>query len=403
VRLPAPLLLVLALAGCTARTDDAVRASFSGRDPGLRWDREGGLHVVYVEERPEGAAVVYRRLGRSPAGPFPVSPRGLAASAHGEANPAIEALPDGGLVVAYPVSLPGKWKGEIRVQRSDDGGRTWGEPRLLHEPRDGSHSYLSSALAADGSVAFAWLDNRSGKMGLQTAATADGRSFTPVRTADDRTCECCGTALLAGRSGNLWLAYRDVDDGDVRDIRVLRASSPEAGFGARAGLSRDGWAVQGCPHTGARLAEDPDGRLWAAWFTAGGAEGPGVYVTSSPDQGRSFAARSPVALGATARHPEIGALPGGRVAVLYEETQGSHPILFRVRDPRSGTWSAPQAGAPQGAYPRLAATATEAAVAFTCWTGTGTRVVLADWRTFEEGKMDWAGCTGKPAAEHRHP
>ncbi|HWM92867.1 MAG TPA: sialidase family protein [Thermoanaerobaculia bacterium] len=409
---PSLLLALLALLGCggeppapsstpTARKDDPVRDSFPGRDPGLRWDGQGGLHVAYVEERPEGAAVVYRRLGSSPAGPFPVSPPGLKVSAHGETNPAVEVLPGGGLVVAYPVSLPGKWKGEIRVQRSDDAGRTWGEARLLHEPRDGSHSYLSSALTPTGSVVFAWLDNRSGHMGLQTAATTDGRTFTAAQTVDPRTCECCGTALLAGSQGGLWLAYRALGEGEVRDIRVLHAFG-DGGFARSAMLSDDRWVLQGCPHTGARLTEDRDGKLWAAWFTAGGPEGPGVYVTASPDRGAAFAPRSPVALGTTVKHPEIGTLPDGRVAVLYEDTGGSHPILFRVRDPGSGTWSAPGTGAPQGVYPRLAATAEQAAVAFTCRAEAGTRVVVTGWRAFEEGKMDWSGCIGEALPEHRH-
>jgi len=394
------VLALLALLGCGGEPP-SLRTSFAGRDPVLRWDRNGALHVVYVEDRPEGAAVVYRRLGSSPAGPFPVSPSELKVAAHGEANPALEALPDGGLVVAYPVSLPGKWKGEIRVQRSDDGGRTWGPARLLHEPRDGSYSYLSSTLTPAG-VIFAWLDDRSGHMGLQTAATPDGRTFPAARTPDPRTCECCGTALLAGRQGDLWLAYRALGEGNVRDIRVLRAGSAEEPFGNGVILSADRWAVDGCPHTGARLAEDQEGKLWGAWFTAGGAEGPGVYATSSSDRGGSFAARSPVALGAAMKHPEIGALPDGRIAVLYEEALGSHPILFRVRDPGSGVWSEPKAGSPQGAYPRLATDSRKAAVAFTCRAETGTRVVVSDWRAFEEGKMDWNGCSGEAMPEHHH-
>ncbi len=402
MRFPGSPLLLLALLGCGGEPS-ALRVSFPGRDPVLRWDPQGELHVAYVEDGPQGAAVVYRRLGSSPAGPFPISPPGLKVSAHGETNPALEVLPDGGLLVAYPVSLPGKWKSEIRVQRSDDGGRTWGPARLLHEPREGSHSYLSSARTPTGSVVFAWLDNRSGHMGLQTAASTDGRAFAAARTSDPRTCECCGTALLAGRRGGLWLAYRALGEGNVRDIRVLRAESAEEGFGGSATLSDDRWALDGCPHTGARMTEDHDGKLWAAWFTAGGAEGPGVYATSSPDRGSSFAPRSPVALGTTFKHPEIGTLPDGRVAVLYEETQGAHPILFRVRNRETGDWSAPKEGSLQGAYPRLATAPAQAAVSFTCRAETGTRVVVADWQTFEEGKMDWSGCIDEALPEHRHP
>ncbi|HWN41242.1 MAG TPA: hypothetical protein VNW71_03425, partial [Thermoanaerobaculia bacterium] len=75
----------------------------------------------------------------------------------------------------------------------------------------------------------------------------------------------------------------------------------------------------------------------------------------------------------------------------------------RVRDRETGDWSAPKEGSLQGAYPRLATTPAQAAVAFTCRAETGTRVVVTDWQTFEGGKMDWSGCIGEVMPEHRHP
>lgn len=392
------LLLVLSLAGCGGEPR-SIQSSFQGRNVALRWDREGGLHVAWVEDRPEGAAVLYRRLGSAPAGPFPVSPEGLAVSAHGETVPALEILPDGALTVAYPISLPGKWKGEIRVQRSDDGGRTWGEARLLHEPRDGSHSYLSSVLAPSGRVVFAWLDNRTGHMGLQTAESPDGRAFLAAKTADPLTCECCGTSLLAGRNGTVWLAYRDLEEDDVRDIRVLSARSQEEAFADGVKLSEDRWSLDGCPHSGARLAEDGEGTLWASWFTAGGAEGPGVFATASRDGGRTFSKRTPIALGPAFRHPEIAVLPDGRIVVAFEGGDGS--ILYRARGPRSETWTPSKTLFTGAAYPRLAVAEGNAALAFTCSDGKAARAVVADWRLAEEGKLEETGCVGRPA-EHKH-
>ena len=103
-----------------------------GRDPQLLWDDRGNLHLLTVQEIAGKKKIVYRRLGNEPAGPFDVSPTDFEVTAHGETPPAFEILRDGTLLAAYPVALPGKWKGELRVQRSTDRGATWGAPRLLH-------------------------------------------------------------------------------------------------------------------------------------------------------------------------------------------------------------------------------------------------------------------------------
>jgi hypothetical protein len=385
------LFLSGALAGCQKSTAEAklaspasasvsagapLAASFPGRDPSLRWDSAGNLQVLYVVDGKDGAEIVYRRLGAEPLGPVAVSP--AAAPERGpiageEVPPALETLPNGALLAAYPVAQPGHWKSEIKAQTSADRGKTWSPPQLIHPPRLGSHSLLSSATTPGGAV-FAWLDNRSGEMGLSLSSTADGRSFTSGPSLDPQTCQCCGTTLLAGKKGEVWLAYRDLEAGDVRDFRVLTSRSFPPSFDKGAPLSADGWKLQGCPDTGARLAEAQDGTLWAAWFTAGGE--PGVYVTSSPDGGGSFAARTRVSdPGRPARHPEIGVLPDGGVAVLYETAE---TIVAKVRG-RDGTWGPAQPIAPQGTYPRFAASADRAVIAFSRRTGEKESVVVQDW------------------------
>ena len=325
----------------------AVPASFPGRDATLRWDGAGSLHVLYVEDGEDGAngaRVAYRRLGAAPGGPMAVTPDGVVTTAHGETPPALERLADGTLVAAYPVPLPGKWKNELRLQRSADGGATWSAPELIHEPRAGSHSYLSSAVAADGRLALAWLDDSSGRMGVRAAWSADGRAFSAPASPDPAACHCCGTALLAGRGGEVWLAYRDEEEGEVRDVRLLAAPAGGTAFAAGPLLSPDGWAVAGCPHTGARLAQGPDGALWATWFTG---TDPGAYVATSLDGGQSFGPRELVAGPGgdvlAVKHPEVGVLPDGRVAVLWEaaEAAGGRPVMARLRDPVSGAWGEP--------------------------------------------------------------
>jgi hypothetical protein len=396
-------ILVAALAaGCGAETEgdtknakpDDLQTSFPGRDPSLQREADGTLHVVYMDEQPGGPAVFYRRLGPRAFGPVRVSPAGMSVSAHGEAPPILQILPGGGLTVAYAVALPGKWKNEIRLQRSTDGGAHWGAAERLHPERIGAHSYLSAAVTAAGEPVFAWLDDSTGHMGLHAKLGA-----APPVTLDSESCQCCGTALLAGREGEVWLAYRDSDD-DIRDFRVLRTDGA-GGFDQGRTLSDDQWKLNGCPHTGARLAQTPDGALWAAWFTAGVGQ-PGVYATVSTDDGETFSTRTLVNAarpGQAVRHPELGALPDGSVVVLYEsEGDGQRALLAQTRDARTGAWQAPQQVVSGGLYPRWTLGGNRAALAFTCPTQGGSQVVVADWNVAVRGGL--AGTTCNAPTSH---
>lgn len=193
------------------------------------------------------------------------------------------------------------------------------------------------------------------------------------------TCECCGNDALAGSRGEVWIAFRDVSEG-VRDLAVAASRDEGATFSAPQPLSRDGWKVEGCPHTGARLALGKTGGLWAAWFT--GAE-PGIYVARSTD-GVNFGPRQRVAAPGEAMpavaHPEIGALPDGRIAVLYETVRkdGTRDVEVRLR-PENGPWSASKILASGAVYPRLAVRKDKAVIAFTRKRGNGTEVVVRSW------------------------
>lgn len=413
------ILIAALTAGCGAANPEAgkpegLQTSFPGRDPSLQREADGTLHVVYVDEQPGGAAVFYRRLGPDPFGPVRVSPAGMTVSAHGEAPPVLQILPGGALTVAYAAALPGKWKNEIRLQRSTDGGAHWSAAEHLHPERMGAHSYLSATVTAAGEPVFAWLDDSTGQMGLHAKVGA-----APAVTLDSEACNCCGTALLAGRTGKgkgkVWLAYRDADD-DIRDFRVLRTDGA-GGFDQGRTLSADEWKIQGCPHTGARLAQTPDGALWAAWFTAGTGQA-GIYAATSADDGETFSTRTLVAAagpGKAVRHPELGALPDGGVVVLYEsEGDGKRVLLAQTRDARTGVWETPQQVATGGLYPRWALGGDRAALAFTCPAQGGSQVVVTDWPMIakedakeganEGAKEGLAGitCDGSSAAHSGH-
>src|SRR5690606_18446378 len=81
-------------------------------------------------------------------------------------------------------------------------------------------------------------------------------------------------------------------------------------------ISHDNWIIDGCPHTGPSLTSNAQG-LHVVWFTAGGA--PGVYFTSSEDQGQTFSLRNKIS--DQARHPQMATLSDDRLALVWDEMQ----------------------------------------------------------------------------------
>jgi hypothetical protein len=237
-------------------------------------------------------------------------------------------------------------------------------------------------VAGGGPLVLAWLDSRDGQRGLRAIRSRDGLHFEPEGTVDAKTCECCGTNLLAGAGGEVWLAYRDATAENVRDIYLAASRDRGAHFEIPRPVANDGWKLNGCPESGPKLAQTEDGSLWAVWFT--GAQ-PGIYAAASQDGGASFGPRQPLAtLGDGldgARHPEIGVLPDGRLAVLYETFRDGegHRIEARLRQTEGGAWSEPVVVDSDAAFPRLASRAGRAAVAFTRQRGDRNEVVIRDW------------------------
>jgi hypothetical protein len=370
----------------TAAPAPAAPVSFTldGRDPTLRFDATGGLHVLYVDETGDDPRVAYYRHGTEPFGPVTVSLTGT--NAHGEVPPTLAVLPDGTLLAAYTVPLPGRFKGEIRLQRSTDGGATWSEPVVLHDDGggNGSHSFLTSTVNARGEAVFAWLDNRSGQQGLRVATTADGVELTPNATVDAVTCQCCATELLPTGGGAIALAYRDTSEGGARDVFLATSTDGGRSFGEPRPVSVDDWKIDACPHTGPRLAEGADGRLWTVWFT--GAE-PGIYAAASADGGRSFTPRQGLARmgeGHTRHvaHPELGRLPDGRLLAVWEQAidagDGEVRRSLTGRRLEGDRWSEPFEVAPEGTYPRLAtAPDGRTVLAYTRHRAEGNRLVVA--------------------------
>lgn len=217
------------------------------------------------------------------------------------------------------ISKQHKYAYGLRFARSFDRGQTWSEPQWLHDDQSPTeHGFVSLQPLPDGGFAAIWLDGRA--MQPQGEGGHDGhhgggamqlrfrevgaKTLGPEQLWDDRTCECCGTALTRQADGSLLAAYRNRSDEEYRDIHLIRY---KAGRAEKITPSfNEQWKITGCPVNGPALASS--GKTTAvAWFT--GANQGAVSLALTQDGAATW----------TKEH-SLATPQGGRTALFATET-----------------------------------------------------------------------------------
>jgi hypothetical protein len=233
-------------------------------------------------------------------------------------------------------------KGPFGTALSADGGVTWTPgPNPADDGRDDGHAFADVAADEAGTLFLAWLDSRDGAQGLRTAASRDyGRTWAKNASPDTSSCECCWNRVVASGKGNAYVLYRDRDP---RDMGLVVTGDGGRDWARRAPVGAFGWEFEGCPEVGGGLVAQPaTGRLHAVVWT-GEERRPGVYLLASGDDGRSWS--TPVSLGGRpARNPDL-ARSGAVLMALWEE----RGALYAARSgDEGGRWSAPERLTPEG-------------------------------------------------------
>ena len=252
---------------------------------------------------------------------------------HGESPPKIAFAGDGALHVLYVVSrqVPGRRfpAGALRMQHSTDGGATWRGPvTVTDDSTFGSHNFHALHVSGDGVVYVSWLDGRHGASAVYlTRSTDGGRTFEPNRRVSvGEACPCCRTALASGPDGALYLAWRTVMPGNVRDVVVARSSDGGHTWSEAHRVHADDWVFDACPHAGPALAVDSSGALHVSWWT-GKAGTAGVYYAHSTDRGETFSKPVPLGIARQSRpaHVQLAVRPDGRrIAAVWDD--GTLPV-----------------------------------------------------------------------------
>ena len=305
--------------------------------PFLSTDEQGEAVLCWTEKDPKDSlfSVKYSHYNSSEGtfGPVITVAGSEGAQTGAESMNKVAFKSDGTVIAVFGKKFLGeknRFAGAIYYTVSTDKGRSWSKPEFLHS--DTAHHYGRSffdvATLKNGEVGAVWLDGRFGKSEEGSAiffnSTTKGQGFGTDRLIEKGTCECCRTDLQVDPEGNLHLAYRKILFPDelmgkqVRDMVYTTSKDNCQTFSPFKLISKDNWAIEGCPHTGPSLAVS-DKKAGAIWFSAGGA--PGLYFTQLAQQ-EKFAPRKMIS--SAGRHPQMLSLADSRLVTVWEEGATDH-------------------------------------------------------------------------------
>ncbi len=323
--------------------------------PSVKIDEQGFVSLAWMEEEKDVRSVLYAR-STSPGGPMgspvPINRPDDVPYWRQEA-PAL-ALEGDEIYVTWGLTHPKltpqqPLATELRLSRSTDGGRSF-QPSVLVNDDPGVIQHTFDAVHRDreGRLHLSWIDGRDGKKepGTYVARSLDrGRTVTKNLKVDEGTCVCCRTAVTSGPDGMVYVAWRKIYDGNVRETVVARSTDHGETFEAPVIVGQDHWVFPACPHRPASMGVDREGRLYVVWYTEGTDEIPAVYMAFSDDRGRTFSTKRKLNRAANTfpDHPQIAVDPQGRLVVVWEEQAPvKRDVVMSVSIDRGATFTAPQ-------------------------------------------------------------
>lgn len=219
----------------------------------------------------------------------------------------------------------------VRLMTSKNQGRTWTGPVTAHDdPSPTEHGFVAMTPRPGAGADLVWLDGRAmadgGPMAVRTRTLAGNGTLGPETVLDDRSCECCQTAVVRTASG-LVAAFRDRTDEEVRDMAVVREVNGK--WSAPTVVAADGWVHRACPVNGPSLATDGR-RVLLTWYTGVG-DTPHVYSVLSEDGGATFGPRLRMDERTTLGRVHSADLGDGTFAVVWLEDAGEGQAVWRIR------------------------------------------------------------------------
>lgn len=375
--------LLLVSAGCKhlasrgATVDNSgpprpVQISAPGIDaaePAIAPARDGAFYVAWVNHDAKQADVMLARFndaGELQSSAVRVNRQQGAATAWRGDQPSVAVAPDGAVHVLWTARVEaGEQHGtDVYLSSSTDRGQSFTtEVKVNDDKVPGAHGMHSLAVAGDGRIYAAWLDERnvhtpkpstkgeghhmeSNRDVYLAYSTDGGRSFSANKKVASEACPCCKTALTVSPDGTLYAGWRQVLPGSFRHIAVAGSNDGGKNFSTPVIVSDDRWVLQGCPVSGPSLSVDrASGNLKVVWYAAGEGTAAGVYFAESKDKGQSFTPRQLLSQETVRGTPALA----GPVA-LWQTSETAETKMRSVSNAGSALSVAANAELPAGTY-----------------------------------------------------
>jgi hypothetical protein len=346
-------LLLFTLIGLAAGCDRAPSVSFGstqvlnagtdvGAAPMIALSPSGARTVAWVSAPGGGSdGRLYVSTNDGPVSELRDSLGGI--EPHGEAPPKVGYAPNGDstLYALYAVGkvIPGRRFPftTLRFASSPDRGTSWNAPRTVAgDSIPGSRNFHAMHVAQDGTIYVAWLESSDeSKSGTYLTRSSDGGvSWSKaVRVASQEACPCCRTAIATASDGTLYLAWRSVAPGNVRDIVVATSRDKGQTWTTPKEVHADNFIIDGCPHAGPSMLTDSAGRVHIAWWT-GAKNHEGVYYARS-DDGAQFGPAIQLSSEPMPRpaHVQLALGANQTVAAVWDDAGGTRTlprVLMRI-------------------------------------------------------------------------
>ncbi|MDD9921554.1 MAG: exo-alpha-sialidase, partial [Boseongicola sp.] len=279
---------------------------------------------------------------------------------------------------------------QIEIALSSDMGANWSAPLIPHSDRSfAQHGFVSMVPNNSDELTVIWLDGRAygvnsdpaqnvpDAMQLRATTLTESGDLGRDVAIDLQTCSCCQTSLATNGDGTILAAYRDLKEGDIRDISLVRWT--KEGWDEPVSVHNDGWELSGCPVNGPSVAADGE-TVAVAWFT-GANDVAAVKVAFSDNGGQSFSAPARVDWGNPAGRVDLEMLEDGSALVSWVEWTNNAEVLVLCRVVREAGCSAPEILATNSEtasvnFPRMARIGREIYIAWTQADSTGDNLAM---------------------------